>query len=296
MSKKVKHRTDRQQGLDPRPKVGPTISYGGYHTWKNLGTMILLSLTYLVIIAIGSVLISLGTGKTVESAIEGATPVAMNTASWLFFISGCIIMILQSLLAMSFQKGFIHTDHEDDISCSDFISFDKNVFMGFVTSIITGVISIAPLAVYLFHLAASGSRTEDMKANIIGIVCFVLFAILTVYLTYAPYYSLDNGTNPVAAIKNSFADVSKYPLYVVGTLVFMTIIYIVSAVFLIPILFTFPMMMVVIANSYRAISKHRVDEAVQEVDREYGNSVGYAEDQAAKDLNRVLGGDNPDKL
>ena len=296
MAKKEKYRTDRKQGLDPKDKIGATISYGGYHTWKNFGTLLLVTLTYLAITAIGTILVALSTSKTTESAIKGDTPVEMTTANWLLLAAGGIVLVISSFISMSIQKGFIHTDSEDNVSYGDFFEFNNNVFKGFITSVIASAISIIPFLGYLFYLAMSGTRTEDLGVNIAGIICMALFVILSVYLTYAPYYSLDDGTKPITAIKNSFADVSKYPVYVIGTLVFMTIIYLVSSITIIAVLFTFPMMMVVIANSYRAISQHRVDKAVQDIDRKYAPAVQPAEDQATRDLNQVLGDRNSDNL
>jgi len=108
------------------------------------------------------------------------------------------------------------------------------------------------------------------------------------YLSYAPFYSLEDGVGPLKAMKRSFEDVSHNPLYILGSIVLMFFISMIGSFFIITIFFIVPMSMVVSAHIYKNISRHRNDDVIENIDRMYSPHMKSVDDNAMKDFNNVM--------
>ena len=197
-----------------------------------------------------------------------------------------------SIFMMSTYRGFITTDNQEKVNLSQFFSLNKNIFMGFATVVITDIIMLIPVGMFFaFSSISFESNTPAIVASILLIVVEILLAF---YLSYSPFYSLEDGVGPFTAMKRSFEDVSQNPLYILGTAILMFIISMIGSFFIITIIFVVPMSMVISAHIYRNISRHRNDDVVANIDRMHSPTVDPIEDTAMKDFNNVMKEKNTD--
>lgn len=257
--------------------------------------MFLLFIIYMILTLAGSVLVNLGTGFSFATTIpeDGAEIVNPN---FFFLSAGVIVWLISILLIATIYKGFITTDDEEKISLGEFFSLDSKVFAGFFTSIVVSIIFVVPAAFIALGYATNIIPLGETAFAVLAIAMFVFMLIIGFYLSYAPYYSLEDGGWPFTAMRRSFTDVSRSPLYVLGLMATMIIIMFFSAMLILPIFFVAPMSMVVSANSYRAISGYRTENIVKNIDRMFAPAVEPADDDATRDMNAILREKNVDTL
>lgn len=272
-----------------KPSISDTIEHGFRHTWLNLGSMIVLALIYTVIYFTTTALLILGFG--VPFSFDGGESIEPKIN--VFFLASAVIMvIIMSIFMMSTYRGFITTDNQEKVNLSQFFSLNKNIFMGFATVVITDIIMLIPVGMFFaFSSISFESNTPAIVASILLIVVEILLAF---YLSYSPFYSLEDGVGPFTAMKRSFEDVSQNPLYILGTAILMFIISMIGSFFIITIIFVVPMSMVISAHIYRNISRHRNDDVVANIDRMHSPTVDPIEDTAMKDFNNVMKEKNTD--
>lgn len=276
---------DKIQKESFKPSISDTIEHGFRHTWSNLGSMIILALIYTIIYCATTALLILGLGIPFSFDGEESIEPKINV---FFLASAVIIMIVMSIFMMSVYRGFIVTDDQEKVNLSQFFSFDKNVVMGFATIIVSNIIMLIPVGV-LFAFAFSSTSFESNTPVVVASILFIVIEILLAfYLSYSPFYSLEDGVGPFTAMKRSFEDVSQNPLYILGTAMLMFIISMIGSFFIITIIFVVPMSMVISAHIYRNISRHRNDDVVANLDRMYSPTVDPIEDTAMKDFNNVM--------
>jgi len=274
---------DKIQKESFKPSISDTIEHGFYHTWSNLGSMIILALIYTIIYFATTALLILGLGIPFSFDGEESIEPKINV---FFLASAIIMMIIMSIFMMSTYRGFITTDNQEKVNLSQFFSLNKNIFMGFATVIVTDIIMLIPVgAFFAFSSTSFESNTPVVIASILFIVIEILLAF---YLSYSPFYSLEDGVGPFTAMKRSFEDVSQNPLYILGTAILMFIISMIGSFFIITIIFVVPMSMVISAHIYRNISRHRNDDVVANLDRMHSPTVDPIEDTAMKDFNNVM--------
>lgn len=276
---------DDIQAIQPDTSIGKTLSHASSHTWKNLGTMIGVFLTYMLTFAIGMSLLLLSLRGT--GFFAGETNTA-STPNLFFLLASIIVLIISAFISIAISKGFILTDKDKKVDYVEFFNIDRNVFMGFLTSIVsTFIFSIIPaIIIALIYMAFGGETTALSMA--LSVFVYIVSIIAAFYMSYAPYYSLEDGTGPFRAIKNSCVDVSRAPLYVLGLTIVMLFITLVGTILIIPILFIYPLSMVATANSYRAISQHRTEEVVRDIDRRFSPTVELINSDAERDMNIVM--------
>lgn len=257
--------------------------------------MFLLFIIYIILTSAGSALVNLGTGISFSTTIpeDGAEIVNPN---FFFLSAGVIVWLISMLLIATIYKGFITTDDEEKVSLGEFFSLDRKVFAGFFTSIVVSIIFIIPAAFLALGYVTNIVPLGETSFAILAIAVFVFMLVIGFYLSYAPYYSLEDGVEPFTAMRRSFTDVSRSPLYVLGLMATMIIIMFFSAMLILPIFFVAPMSMVVAANSYRAISGYRTDNIVKNIDRMFAPAVEPADDDATRDINAILREKNVDTL
>lgn len=274
---------DKIQKESFKPSISDTIEHGFHHTWSNLGSMIILALIYTIIYFATTALLILGLGIPFSFDGEESIEPKINV---FFLASAIIMMIIMSIFMMSTYRGFITTDNQEKVNLSQFFSLNKNIFMGFATVIVTDIIMLIPVgAFFAFSSTSFESNTPVVIASILFIVIEILLAF---YLSYSPFYSLEDGVGPFTAMKRSFEDVSQNPLYILGTAILMFIISMIGSFFIITIIFVVPMSMVISAHIYRNISRHRNDDVVANLDRMHSPTVDPIEDTAMKDFNNVM--------
>lgn len=274
---------DKIQKESFKPSISDTIEHGFRHTWSNLGSMIILALIYTIIYCATTALLILGFGVPFSFDGEESIEPKINV---FFLASAIIMMIIMSIFMMSTYRGFITTDNQEKVNLSQFFSLNKNIFMGFATVIVTDIIMLIPVgAFFAFSSTSFESNTPVVIASILFIVIEILLAF---YLSYSPFYSLEDGVGPFTAMKRSFEDVSQNPLYILGTAILMFIISMIGSFFIITIIFVVPMSMVISAHIYRNISRHRNDDVVANLDRMHSPTVDPIEDTAMKDFNNVM--------
>lgn len=265
-----------------KPSVSDTIEHGFRHTWKNIGTMIALSLIYLIIYIAAVSLTVLGLGIPFASTESEDVDMEFNI---FFLVSASIMMIIMAVFMMSVYRGFIITDKQERVEFSKFFSLNKNIFMGFVTSIVSSIVMIIPIGIFIACVSFSDSGTTFAVASI---VLFVVEILLSFYLSYSSFYSLEDAVGPFTAMKRSCEDVSKNPLYILGTIVITFIITIIGSFFIITMLFIVPLSMVISSHVYRNISRHRNDDAIDNINKRYSPVVEPINDPAMKDFNNVM--------
>lgn len=274
---------DKIQKESFKPSISDTIEHGFRHTWSNLGSMIILALIYTIIYCVTTALLILGFGVPFSFDGEESIEPKINV---FFLASSIIMMIIMSIFMMSTYRGFITTDNQEKVNLSQFFSLNKNIFMGFATVIVTDIIMLIPVGMFFaFSSISFESNTPAVVASILLIVVEILLAF---YLSYSPFYSLEDGVGPFTAMKRSFEDVSQNPLYILGTAILMFIISMIGSFFIITIIFVVPMSMVISARIYRNISRHRNDDVVANLDRMHSPTVDPIEDTAMKDFNNVM--------
>lgn len=274
-----------------KPSVSDTIEHGFRHTWKNIGPMVALSLIYILIYAVTVSLTTLGLGIPFIYAEGKDMELEFNI---FFLVSASIMMIIMAVFMMSVYRGFIVTDKQEKVEFSKFFSLNKNIFMGFVTVIVSNIVMFIPVGIFIACNSFSDSGTTFTVSSIILAVVEILLAF---YLSYAPFYSLEDAAGPFTAMKRSCEDVSKNPLYILGTIVMTFIIAVIGSFFVITILFVVPMSMVVSAHVYRNISRHRNDDAIESINKRYYPAAEPMDDGAMKDFGNVIKESNDqDKL
>lgn len=274
---------DKIQKESFKPSISDTIEHGFRHTWLNLGSMIVLALIYTIIYFATTALLILGFGVPFSFDGEESIEPKINV---FFLASAAIMVIVMSIFMMSTYRGFITTDNQEKVNLSQFFSLNKNIFMGFATVVITDIIMLIPVGMFFaFSSISFESNTPAVVASILLIVVEILLAF---YLSYSPFYSLEDGVGPFTAMKRSFEDVSQNPLYILVTAILMFIISMIGSFFIITIIFVVPMSMVVSAHIYRNISRHRNDDVVANLDRMHSPTVDPIEDTAMKDFNNVM--------
>lgn len=276
---------NKMQKKKINPSVSDTIEHGFRHTWKNLGSMIVLALIYAIIYSATVALTMLGLGDSLSFGEEDNASPEIN----IFFLASAIIMmIIMSIFMMSIYRGFIITDNQEKVDLSRFFSLNKNIFMGFITIVVSGIVMLIPLGIFLTLSLFYESFESGTPAAIAFIVFAIVEFLLMFYLSYAPFYSLEDGVGPLKAMKRSFEDVSHNPLYILGSIVLMFFISMIGSFFIITIFFIVPMSMVVSAHIYKNISRHRNDDVIENIDRMYSPHMKSVDDSAMKDFNNVM--------
>lgn len=280
---------DKIQKESFKPSISDTIEHGFRHTWLNLGSMIVLALIYTIIYFATTALLILGFGVPFSFDGEESIEPKINV---FFLASAAIMVIIMSIFMMSTYRGFITTDNQEKVNLSQFFSLNKNIFMGFATVVITDIIMLIPVGMFFaFSSISFESNTPAVVASILLIVVEILLAF---YLSYSPFYSLEDGVGPFTAMKRSFEDVSQNPLYILVTAILMFIISMIGSFFIITIIFVVPMSMVISAHVYRNISRHRNDDVVANIDKIHSSTTAPIEDTAMKDFNNVMKEKNTD--
>lgn len=265
-----------------KPNVSDTIGHGFRHTWKNIGPMIALSLIYLIIYIATFSLVTLGFGLPLASTEGEDAEMELNI---FFLVSASIMMIIMAVFMMSVYRGFIITDKQEKVELSKFFSLNKNIFMGFITSIVFSIVMIIPIGIFIACNSFSDSGTTFTVTSIILVIVEIL---LSFYLSYSPFYSLEDAVGPFTAMKRSCEDVAKNPLYILGTIVITLIIAMIGSFFVITILFVVPLSMVISSHVYRNISRHRNDDAIENINKRYSPAVEPMDGPMMKDFNSVM--------
>lgn len=278
------------QATNPKAKIGATIAHAMRHTWKNFGAMLLLFLVYSALTSVSSYLINMGLGSPM-SIFLNVSDMGNDSqeANMFFLLAGVILFLMVVLLITAIFKGFITTDDEENVSLKDFFVLDKKVFAGFFTSIVTSIVHSIPVVAFFFQYMTMVIPLGDTTMSILAIATIVITFILSFYLFYAPFYSLEDGVGPFTAMGRSFSDVSKNPLYILGLFISVMLIVFFGSLLVIPIIFLVPMSMVVSANSYRSISRYRTDNIVKDIDRMFSPTVEHSDTGAERDMKAVLG-------
>lgn len=282
---------DKIQKESFKPSISDTIEHGFRHTWSNIGSMIVLALIYTIIYCATTALLVLGFGVPFSFDGEESIEPKINV---FFLASAIIMMIIMSIFMMSMYRGFIITDNQEKVNLSQFFTLNKNIFMGFVTVIISDIVMLIPVVVFLALAFSSSSFDSNTHVVVSSILFIVIEILLAFYLSYSPFYSLEDGVGPFTAMKRSFEDVSQNPLYILGTIILMFIISMIGSFFIITIIFVVPMSMVISAHVYRNISRHRNDDVVANIDKMYSSTTTPIEDTAMKDFNNVMKEKNTD--
>lgn len=242
--------------VDDRLKNREALKTSGRVFAQYPGKLLGIAFIYFVFFALAEFVFFLLAGK-LTFLEDYVSRDQLNDARIPIVIFLCVLLLSLFIMQHTILRGFIlATNEKRKLLFSDFFMMNKNVFIALFTTILQAIILTITLAAfigvgYLF-------RTNDTMVLICSALAISSLFTLAITTTYAVFYTLDKGINPVKAIGYSFVDVSRETSYVlVSVALGVAITLFAGMLFVLPLLAAIPFVYIYRSIVYRRISHHR---------------------------------------